>query len=442
MSQAPAAALSAGDINAKVGNIALASRSPLGWQIALFVASMVLLFFLISVGVLFYVGVGIWGINIPVAWGTAIVNFVWWIGIGHAGTFISAILFLSHQEWRRAINRFAEAMTLFAVMCAGMFPLLHLGRPARVYWLIPYPNTMELWPQFRSALIWDEFAVFTYFTVSLMFWYLGLIPDLALLRDSVGCSMLKRRFYGIFALGWQGSARQWYRYEIAYAILAGLATPLVVSVHSIVSTDFAMSVVPGWHDPIFPPYFVAGALFSGFAMVITITIPVTYYFGLQQIITDRHFDLMAKIMLATGMFVAYGYACEGLVGWLSDDPFEWRILVNRFYGPGWWVTWLILVCNVFLPLTLWWPSLRVNRWWLFIVSIVINIGMWFERYMIVALTLQREFLPSSYGVFHPTFWDYAFIAGSIGLFLWLLVLFVRYIPMVSMHELRRSTINE
>lgn len=380
-------------------------------------------------------GIGIWGVNIPIAWGMAIVNFVWWIGIGHAGTLISAILLLLHQKWRTSINRFAEAMTLFAVACAGLFPLLHLGRPWFFYWLLPYPNTMGLWPQWRSPLIWDVFAVLTYFTVSLIFWYVGLIPDLATLRDRSN-SRVGRIIYGILAMGWRGSARHWHRYEIAYLMLAGLATPLVVSVHTVVSFDFAVAIVPGWHSTIFPPYFVAGALFSGFAMVLTLAIPIRTLYGLQDFITTRHLEYMAKIMLATGLMVTYGYVMETFMAWYNGNQFEQYVTINRMFGryaPWYWV---LIACNCLVPQVLWLKRFRTHAGLLFVVALLVNVGMWAERFVIVVTSLHRDFLPSSWGMYYPTMWDWMTFAGTIGLFLCLMFLFIRFLPMISIFEMR------
>ncbi|PYS45919.1 MAG: hydrogenase, partial [Acidobacteria bacterium] len=365
-----------------------------------------------------------------------IVNFVWWIGIGHAGTLISSILLLLRQQWRTSINRFAEAMTLFAVACAGLFPLLHLGRPNFFYWLLPYPNTMGLWPQFRSPLIWDVFAVGTYMTVSLLFWYVGLIPDLATLRDRS-----KNRFpqivYGVLAMGWRGSAIHWHRYEVAYLLLAGLATPLVVSVHTVVSFDFSIGIVPGWHSTIFPPYFVAGAIYSGFAMVMTLAIPIRAAYGLEDFITMRHLQNMAKIMLATGMIVAYGYLMETFMAWYSGVNFEEYMIMNRMIGPYAAVYWALILTNILLPQALWFRRVRSSVPALFAVAMSVNIGMWLERFVIVVTSLHRDFLPSSWGMYYPTFWDWATFTGSIGLFLALLFLFIRFLPVISIFEMRQ-----
>jgi molybdopterin-containing oxidoreductase family membrane subunit len=419
----------------KISAIVLTRPAPRGWWIGFLLTFALVMLLLYAITYLLAVGVGIWGINIPVAWGFAIVNFVWWIGIGHAGTLISAILLLLHQKWRTSINRFAEAMTLFAVACAGLFPLLHLGRPWFFYWLLPYPNSMTLWPQFRSPLIWDVFAVLTYFTVSLMFWFIGLIPDLATLRDR-STSRIGRIIYGILAMGWRGSARHWQRYEIAYLLLAGLATPLVVSVHTVVSFDFAVAILPGWHSTIFPPYFVAGAIFSGFAMVLTLAIPIRAFYGLEDFITLRHLQNMGKILLATGLMVAYGYLMEAFMGWYSGNIFDEYTQTNRMIGPYAWAYWILIACNVLAPQLLWIPWMRSSPLPLFLVAITVNVGMWLERYVIVITSLHRDYMPSAWGMYQGTMWDWATFIGSMGLFLCLLFLFLRFLPMISIFEMR------
>jgi molybdopterin-containing oxidoreductase family membrane subunit len=423
-------------VNERISALVLKRPLKAGWLLGFAGAFALLMLFNLSIGWLIFRGIGIWGVNIPVAWGFAIVNFVWWIGIGHAGTFISAILLLLHQQWRTSINRFAEAMTLFAVACAGTFPLLHLGRPWVFYWLLPYPDSMKLWPQWRSPLVWDVFAVSTYLTVSLLFWYIGLVPDLATFRDRAQ-HRWQRILYGIGALGWHGSARHWARYEMAYLLLAGLATPLVLSVHSVVSFDFAVAIVPGWHSTIFPPYFVAGAIFSGFAMVLTLLIPVRAAYKLHDIITDRHLENCAKVMLATGLIVAHGYLNEHFLSWYSDEPFEQSMTLNRMFGPYWPVYWTTLLCNVAVPQLLCFRFIRRKIAVLFVIAILVNIGMWAERYMIVITSLHRDFLPSSWSIFHGTFWDWSTYLGSVGLFLTLIFLFVRLLPMISIAELRK-----
>jgi len=421
-------------ITEKISSIVLTRRTGIGWLIGFGIAFLLVMLFLAAVTYLLVKGIGVWGVNVPVAWGFAIVNFVWWIGIGHAGTLISAILLLLHQKWRTSINRFAEAMTLFAVACAGVYPLLHLGRPWLFYWLFPYPNTLGVQPQFRSPLVWDVFAVSTYFTISLLFWFVGLIPDLATLRDR-SQNRAGRIVYGMLAMGWRGSAAHWHRYEIAYLLLAGLATPLVVSVHTIVSFDFAISILPGWHTTIFPPYFVAGAIYSGFAMVLTLAIPLRAAYGLEDFITMRHLQNMAKVMLVTGLIVAYGYLMEGFISWYSGNEFEQFIVVNRAMGPYAPFYWALLLCNVIVPQALWSERVRSNVLVLFIIAIIVNIGMWLERFIIVITSLHRDFLTSSWGMYLPTFWDWATFIGTIGLFLALLFLFIRFLPMISISEM-------
>jgi len=422
-------------VSDKVGGIVLKRKITLGWVFGLLLAFAVLQNLMAGATWLFVKGVGVWGINIPVGWGFAIVNFVWWIGIGHAGTLISAILLLLNQSWRNAINRFAEAMTLFAVMCAGMFPVLHTGRPWLAYWMFPYPNTMDLWPQFRSPLLWDVFAVSTYFTISAVFWFVGLIPDLATLRDTA-----KTRFtqvvYGALAMGWRSSARHWQRYEKASLLLAGLATPLVVSVHTVVSFDFAVSILPGWHTTIFPPYFVAGAIYSGFAMVLTLMIPVRKFYGLDDIITIRHLNNMAKVTLATGMIVGYGYMSEAFFGYFSGDTYERFMIWNRMTGPYAMFYWVLIFCNIITPQFLWSKRLRTSPGILWIISIVVNIGMWLERFVIVITSLHRDFLPSSWSMYWPTIWDWAVFTGTLGFFMTAILLFIRVLPMITIFELR------
>jgi Ni/Fe-hydrogenase subunit HybB-like protein len=425
-----------GSVTEKISALVLVRPYNWRWLLGMGIGFVLTMMFLVAITYLFTKGVGIWGINVPVMWGFAIVNFVWWIGIGHAGTLISAILLLLRQDWRTSINRFAEAMTLFAVACAGLFPLLHLGRPWVFYWLFPYPNTMALWPQWRSPLIWDVFAVSTYATVSFLFWYVGLLPDLATLRDRAR-NRFARILYGMMAMGWRGSARHWHRYRTAYLLLAGLATPLVVSVHSVVSLDFAVGIVPGWHSTIFPPYFVAGAIFSGFAMVLTLCIPLRAAFGLHDFITARHLDNMAKVMLATGLIVGYGYLMEAFVAWYSLNLYEeYMQLQYRPFGPYAHTYWIMLTCNVFVPQLLWLPWARSHAVLLWIISIIVNVGMWLERYVIVVTSLSRDFLPSAWSEYHGTVWDYATFYGSIGLFCSLLFLFIRFLPVISIAEMR------
>jgi Ni/Fe-hydrogenase subunit HybB-like protein len=424
-----------GSITDKISEIVLTRKTPKGWWIGFGISFLLMNLLFVAVAHLLMNGIGIWGVNVPVAWGFAIINFVWWIGIGHAGTLISAILLLLRQRWRTSINRFAEAMTLFAVACAGLYPILHLGRPGFAYWLFPYPNTMGVWPQFRSPLVWDVFAVSTYATVSLIFWYIGLIPDLATLRDRAR-HRFARMAYGMLAMGWRGSAVHWHRYETAYLLLAGLATPLVVSVHSIVSLDFAVSVLPGWHSTIFPPYFVAGAIYAGFAMVLTLAIPLRAAYRLEDLITMHHLDNMAKVMLTTGLFVFYGYIMEAFFAWYSANPNEAYLMTNRATGPYAPMYWLLLICNGLVPQLLWSPRLRASVPLLFVISLVVSLGMWLERYIIVVTSLHRDFLPSSWGMYSGTIWDWATFIGTLGLFLSLLFLFIRVLPMISIFEMR------
>jgi Ni/Fe-hydrogenase subunit HybB-like protein len=419
----------------KISSIVLTRGTTRGWAWGFVVSFALLMLFFVAVSYLLVKGVGIWGINIPIAWAFAITNFVWWIGIGHAGTLISAILLLLHQKWRTSINRFAEAMTLFAVACAGMFPLLHMGRPWLFYYLLPYPNPMWMWPQFRSPLVWDVFAVSTYLTVSLLFWFVGLIPDLATLRDRAK-KRVSQIVYGVLAMGWRGSAVHWSRYEIASLLLAGLATPLVVSVHTVVSFDFSIALVPGWHSTIFPPYFVAGAIYSGFAMVLTLAIPIRKYYNLEDLITIRHLDIMGKVMLATGLIVAYGYMMETFMAFYSGNPFDRYMIMNRMVGPYLIVYWTLISCNIAIPQSLWSRKVRRSPILLFLVSLVVNVGMWLERFVIIVVSLHREFTPSKWDMYYPTRWDWATFVGTIGLFLTLFYLFIRFLPMISIVEVR------
>jgi molybdopterin-containing oxidoreductase family membrane subunit len=419
----------------KIAGLVQDRPAPPAWWLTLGVAGLLLTVLMYGVGYLLIVGVGIWGINVPVAWGFAITNFVWWIGIGHAGTLISAILLLLHQKWRTSINRFAEAMTLFAVICAGLFPLLHMGRPWFFYWLFPYPNRHEIWPQFRSPLTWDVFAVSTYFLVSLMFWYLGLLPDVASMRDRAK-TWLGRAFFGLLALGWRNSVSHWWRLEKAYLLLAGLATPLVVSVHTVVSFDFAIGIVPGWHSTVFPPYFVAGAIYSGFAMVLILAIPLRSIYGLQDFVTRRHLNNCAKLLLASGLILSYGYFIEGTMAVYTQGKYELGVQHNRWAGSAHWVYWFVILLNVVIPQALWSSRVRNSTWPLFLVSLGVLIGMWIERWVIVIGSLQRDYPPSMWGLFQATFWDYAFLFGSVGLFFFLFALFLRFLPMCSISELR------
>lgn len=406
-----------------------------GWIVGFFIAFLITMMLFYAMTTLFVQGIGIWGVNVPVGWAFGIINFVWWIGIGHAGTLISAILLLMRQEWRTSINRFAEAMTLFAVANAAMFPILHLGRPWLFFYLMPYPNTLWLWPQFRSPLVWDVFAITTYALVSLMFWYLGLVPDLATMRDRA-TNIWLRRIYAIASFGWRGSAKHWHHYQSVYLLMAALATPLVLSVHSIVGMDFAYGVVPGWHSTIFPPYFVAGAVFSGFAMVLTLMIPLRSFFHLKDFITVRHLENMAKVMLAMGMIVGYGYLTEVFAAAYSGDVFEAFNAMDRasgFYAP---LYWGLIAANVVIPQLLWFKKIRRNLALLWIISLVVNIGMWLERFVIIVQSLSKDYLPSSWHLYMPTQWDIMIFIGTIGMFLMLLFLFMRILPAISIFEMR------
>ncbi|MGH9327946.1 MAG: NrfD/PsrC family molybdoenzyme membrane anchor subunit [Terriglobia bacterium] len=424
-----------GSVTQRIGDVVL-DKTRKGWWIGFGICFILFLMLNYGLTYLFAVGVGEFGINIPVAWAFAITSFVWWIGIGHAGTLISAFLLLMHQKWRTSVNRFAEAMTIFAVICAGMFPFVHMGRPWLFYWLFPYPDTMGVWPQFRSPLVWDVFAVSTYFTVSLLFWYTGLIPDLATLRDRAK-TWGKKVVYGFFSVGWRGSAKHWKRHEWACLLLAGIATPLVVSVHTVVSFDFTIAIVPGWHSTIFPPYFVAGAIYSGFAMVIMLAIPLRKWYHLEDFITIRHLNNCGKLLLATGMIVAYSYVMETFFAFYSADKFEHYMMLNRLYGPYDIVYWTLLSCNIFIPMTfLWSYKVRTNTVALFLVATVAQIGMWLERFIIIVESLHRDFLPSSWGMFFPTPTDWEILFGSLGLFMVLFYLFARFLPSISIFEMR------
>ncbi|HET6334829.1 MAG TPA: NrfD/PsrC family molybdoenzyme membrane anchor subunit [Polyangiales bacterium] len=409
--------------------------APIGWWLVFGLALMFLGVLGVSVGWLFWNGIGSWGNNSPIAWAWDITNFVWWIGIGHAGTLISAVLFLFRQKWRTSVNRFSEAMTIFAVICALLYPTIHVGRVWVLYWALPLPNQMSMWPNFKSPLLWDVFAVSTYFTVSLLYWYLGLVPDFATLRDRAK-NVLRKRLYGAFALGWRGSNRHWRNYERAYLILAGLSTPLVLSVHSVVSFDFATSVMPGWHTTIFPPYFVAGAVFSGFAMVMTLMIISRQVYGLKELMTMKHLEMMNKIMLVTGSLVGYAYSMEFFIAWYSGNEYEKYVFINRATGPYWWAYWTMITCNVISPQLFWFKRFRTSIPVMFAISIVINIGMWFERFVIIVTSLHRDYLPSSWGMFSPTLVDIGCFTGSLGLFFTLFSLFIRWLPMIAMFEVK------
>jgi len=421
-------------IDAKISSIVLQRPLHAGWMAATAFAFALVCMLMLAITYLLLRGIGIWGVDIPVAWGFAIANFVWWIGIGHAGTLISAILLLLNQKWRTSINRFAEAMTLFAVACAGLFPLMHLGRPWDFFWLIPYPNSMWLWPQWRSPLVWDFAAIATYATVSLLFWYMGLLPDLAVLRDRAR-SRPAQLFYGILALGWRGSAYHWARYQVVYFLLAALATPLVVSVHSIVSLDFTFAITPGYHSTIFPPYFVAGALLSGFAMVLTIAIPLRWAFSVEDLITLTHVDNAAKLMIAAGMVVAYGYVSEAFFAWYSGEPYERAMMAQRALGPYAPLFWTMIGLNCGVLQLLWFRRVRRNMPLLFAIAIAINIGMWIERYIIVVTGPSRDYLPSSWGEQSLTWLDFGILFGSIGTFFALVFLFIRILPAITIFEI-------
>jgi Ni/Fe-hydrogenase subunit HybB-like protein len=411
------------------------TRSGRGWKTLFLLGLAGTGLLVVAICVTIGTGIGSWGNNIPVAWAYGITNFVWWIGIGHAGTLISAILLLFQSKWRTSINRLAEAMTLFAVVCAGMFPVLHLGRPWFAYWLVPYPSTTRLWPQFKSPLTWDVFAVSTYLTVSFMFWYVGLLPDLAALRDA-SARRAQRIAYGIFALGWRGSGRHWHHWRTAYLILAGLATPLVLSVHTIVSFDFAVSILPGWHTTLFPPYFVAGAIFSGLAMVLTLLIPARATFKLEHVITARHLDNICKVLLATGLMVAYGYAMETFMAWYSGDPYEAFAFANRRSGPFAPIYWLLLFCNVVVPQVFWFRAARSNLAVMWVAALLVNVGMWSERFVIIAVSLHRDFMPSMWWSYAPTWVDWSLLAGTLSFFGTLFLLFIRFVPSVPAFEVK------
>lgn len=422
-------------ITATISDIPLSKKTPKGWIFGFTIAFIFMMMMLYSLSMLFAKGTGIWGINNTVAWGFAIVNFVWWVGIGHAGTLISAILLLFRQEWRNSINRFAEAMTIFAVANAGLFPIIHTGRPWLAYWLMPYPNMLNMWPQFRSPLLWDVVAISTYAIVSLLFWYVGLVPDLATMRDRAK-NRLAKWAYGTFALGWRGSARHWSQYGRTALLLAALATPLVVSVHSVVSFDFAVSITPGWHATFLPPYFVAGAIFSGFAMVATLAIPIRKFYHLEHLITIRHLENMAKIMLTTGMIVFYAYIMEAFFAWYSGSDIERFLITNRAMGPYAAYYWALIIINGFIPQLFWFKRVRRNIPMLFVISLLINVGMWLERFIIIVTSLSRDFLPSSWTMYTGTVWDWTLYIGTLGFFATMLFLFLRVLPMVNMFEVR------
>jgi molybdopterin-containing oxidoreductase family membrane subunit len=425
------------EVTAQVCSVHERPKPPKAWYIALAISSAMLGLFVVSITHLVTTGVGVFGNNNSTAWAWPIVNFVFWVGIGHAGTLISAILYLMRQHWRTSINRAAEAMTIFAVACAGIFPIIHTGRPWLFHFFLPFPNDMDMWPQFRSPLMWDVFAISTYATTSILFWYMGMVPDLATFRDRAK-SKIQQFIYGMLALGWRGSARQWHRYERAYLILAALATPLVLSVHSVVSFDFAISQVPGWHTTIFPPYFVAGAIFSGFAMVLTLMVPARYLFGLKEIIKPSHIEAMCKITLATGTMVGFAYGVELFIAWYSGSMYEQFAFYNRALGPYSWAYFIMVTCNLVVPQFFWFKKCRTNPWIIIVLCIFVNIGMWFERFVIVVTSLARTMLPSTWTYFKPTFWDVTTLIGSFGLFFTLFLLFCRYLPIVAIAEVKAA----
>ncbi len=425
-------------ITDSVCGIVESKTAPKIWLPAFGLAVAVAGMLMVSLYILFVEGTGIWGNNNSEAWAWPIVNFVFWVGIGHAGTLISAVLFLLRQKWRTSINRAAEAMTIFAVVCAGLFPIIHTGRPWLAYWLLPIPGDMALWPQFRSPLAWDVFAVSTYMTVSILFWYMGLVPDFATLRDRTK-SKLKHTIYGILSLGWRGSARQWHRYERAYLIMAALATPLVFSVHSVVSFDFAVGQLPGWHTTIFPPYFVAGAIFSGFAMVLTLLIPARAIFNMKHIITDQHVENMCKVILATGSMVGFAYGTEFFIAWYSGNAYEGFTFLNRAFGPFAWAYWTMVTCNVLVPQLFWFKRVRTSPFVIVGLCILVNVGMWFERFVIIVTSLTRSFMPGTWHYFSPTIYDASIFIGSFGLFFTLFLLFLRYMPMIAMFEVKGAS---
>jgi Ni/Fe-hydrogenase subunit HybB-like protein len=407
------------------------------WLALLLSANGLFLFYIIHIAIIVSTGMGLLGVNSPIAWGTMIITFVFWIGIGHAGTLISAILFLFRQKWRTSVARSAEAMTVFAVMTAGIFPLIHTGRPWLDFWLLPYPNQRgPLWVNFRSPLLWDVFAVSTYATVSSVFWYVGLVPDFATLRDRAK-TKLRRLIYGALSMGWRGSARDWSHYEMVYLILAGLSTPLVLSVHTIVSFDFAVSQLPGWHTTIFPPYFVAGAIFSGFGMVVTLLTLVRIGFPkFKDYITIDHMEVMNKIIMATGLMVGYAYGSEFFIAWYSGNPYEQYAFVNRAFGPYAWSYWIMVTCNVVIPQLFWVKKFRRSIPVMFVVSIFVNIGMWFERFVITVTSLHRDFLPSSWGMYEWSWFDTAILSGSFGMFLTIFMLYLKFVPAISIAEVK------
>ena len=412
-------------------------KPTISWLLALATSLGVLTIGAYALFMTLWEGIGMWGLNKTVGWAWDITNFVWWVGIGHAGTLISAVLLLFRQKWRTSINRAAEAMTIFAVICAAMFPVIHMGRPwLGFYWALPLPNTFgSLWVNFNSPLLWDVFAISTYFSVSLVFWYIGLVPDFASIRDRAK-GIISKTVYGALSLGWTGSAKAWERYETVSLILAGLATPLVLSVHTIVSFDFATSVIPGWHTTIFPPYFVAGAIFSGFAMVLTLMLITRKVYKLEDYITINHIELMNIIIIVTGSIVGVAYLTELFMAWYSGVEYEQYAFLNRATGPYWWAYWTMMTCNVISPQLFWFKKIRTNLVATFILSIVVNIGMWFERFVIIVTSLHRDYLPSSWAMFSPTLYDVGVYLFTFGLFFTLFFLFAKFFPVINMAEVK------
>ena len=450
MSQAPSQAIGRGpilpvqpfaSINEQITGIVLHPPYRRNWWIGILITGALTGLLVVSIGWLFLRGVGVWGINIPVNWSLAIINYVWWVAIGSAGTLISALLLVVGASWRNSLNRFAEAMTVFAVICAGLFPIIHLGRPFFFLWLFPYPNVLTVWPQFRSPLEWDVFAVPIYLLVSVLFWYLGLVPDLASVRDRAGARWA-RVFYGVLALGWRGSAVHWARWRQVYRFIAILGVPLVVSVHSGVAMLYSVGQLPGWASTIFPPFFVIGAIFNGFAVVAMIAIVLRHAFGLYNLVTDRHIDILARVLLATGIAVGYCYLMEAFTAWYSGDAYERQTLADRAAGIYAWSYWGAVACNVVSIQVLWWPAARRSVWVLFAVSFLVTIGMWLERFMLQTTVLYKDFLPSSYGVYWPSFWEWSTLLGSIGLFLFLFLLFIRFLPEISIFEVEETIEDE
>ncbi|MCB0734401.1 MAG: polysulfide reductase NrfD [Flavobacteriales bacterium] len=406
------------------------------WWLGFSISFICLMIFVVSIGWTVWEGIGTWGVNKTIMWGWDITNFVWWVGIGHAGTLISAILLLFRQKWRMSINRSAEAMTIFAVICAAQFPLFHMGRVWLGYWPLPLPNAFgSLWVNFNSPLLWDVFAISTYFSVSLLFWYLGLIPDIATVRDRAK-TKARKFWYGFFSMGWNGSARNWHRYEVVSLILAGVSTPLVLSVHTIVSMDFATSVIPGWHTTIFPPYFVAGAIFSGFGMVLTLLVIARSVLNLQNYITIGHLEAMCKVVMLTGSLVGVAYLTEFFIAAYSGVEYEQYAFLNRAFGPYWWAYWIMMSCNLLAPQVFWFKWARTTPWFIFVMSIIVNIGMWFERFVIIVTSLHRDYLTSSWAMYSATYVEVGIFVGTLGLFFTAFFLFSKFLPVINMSEVK------